>query len=148
MFDIGFWELVAIGVIGIVVIGPERLPEVVRSALIFIRKIRRGFSDVRADIERELDLDDMRKILHEADMREHIKKLNDGVMNLDKEARDLGTSIKEDLEHAYDGYTPEDASAEADTGIEPPTAGAAQTPPAADTADVQNSPPAEPPPKP
>ena len=119
MFDIGFWELVVIGVIGIVVIGPERLPEVVRSALIFIRKIRRGFSDVRADIERELDLDDMRKILHEADMREHIKKLNDGVMNLDKEARDLGTSIKEDLEHAYDGYTPEDGEAEADTGVEP-----------------------------
>ncbi|EHM55970.1 hypothetical protein HMPREF9080_00219 [Cardiobacterium valvarum F0432] len=90
----------------------------------------------------------MRKILHEADMREHIKKLNDGVMNLDKEARDLGTSIKEDLEHAYDGYTPEDASAEADTGIEAPTAGTEQTSPAADTADVQNSPPAEPPPKP
>ena len=134
MFDIGFWELV--------VIGPERLPEVVRSALIFIRKIRRAFSDVRADIERELDLDDMRKILREADMREHIKKLNDGVMNLDKEARDLGTSIKEDLEHAYDGYTPEDASAEADTGIEPPAAtGTDKTPPAADTANTENTPP-------
>ena len=131
MFDIGFWELVVIGVIGIVVIGPERLPEVVRSALIFIRKIRRGFSDVRADIERELDLDDMRKILHEADMREHIKKLNDGVMNLDKEARDLGTSIKEDLEHAYDGYTPEDGEAEADTGIEPPRDSKTDAPPAA-----------------
>ena len=120
----------------------------VRTAVITVRKIRRAFSDVRADIERELDLDDMRKILHEADMREHIKKLNDGVMNLDKEARDLGTSIKEDLEHAYDGYTPEDASAEADTGIEPPTASAEQAPPAADTADVQNSPPTEPSPKP
>ena len=142
MFDIGFWELVVIGVIGIVVIGPERLPEVVRSALIFIRKIRRAFSDVRADIERELDLDDMRKILHEADMREHIKKLNDGVMNLDKEARDLGTSIKEDLEHAYDGYTPEDANAEADTGIEPPAAtGTNKTPLAADTANTENTPP-------
>ena len=120
MFDIGFSELVVLGVIGVVVIGPQRLPEVVRTAVITVRKIRRAFSDVRADIERELDLDDMRKILHEADMREHIKKLNDGVMNLDKEARDLGTSIKEDLEHAYDGYTPEDGEAEADTGVEPP----------------------------
>ena len=148
MFDIGFWELVVIGVIGIVVIGPERLPEVVRSALIFIRKIRRAFSDVRADIERELDLDDMRKILHEVDMREHIKKLNDGVMNLDKEARDLGTSIKEDLEHAYDGYTPEDANAEADTGIEAPSAGAEKKPSATDTAGAPNRPPTETPPKP
>uniref|UniRef100_UPI00260B129F Sec-independent protein translocase protein TatB n=1 Tax=uncultured Cardiobacterium sp. TaxID=417619 RepID=UPI00260B129F len=61
MFDIGFSELVVLGVIGIVVIGPQRLPEVVRTAVITVRKIRRAFSDVRADIERELDLDDMRK---------------------------------------------------------------------------------------
>ena len=148
MFDIGFSELVVLGVIGVVVIGPQRLPEVVRTAVITVRKIRRAFSDVRADIERELDLDDMRKILHEADMKAHINQLNQDIMDLDKGARALGDDIKTDLEHAYDGYTPEDASAEAETGIEPPTAGAAQTPPAADTAGVQNSPPAEPPPKP
>ena len=120
MFDIGFSELVVLGVIGVVVIGPQRLPEVVRTAVITVRKIRRAFSDVRADIERELDLDDMRKILHEADMKAHINKLNQDIMNLDKDARELGDNIKTDLEHAYDGYTPEDGEAEADTGVEPP----------------------------
>ena len=120
MFDIGFSELVVLGVIGVVVIGPQRLPEVVRTAVITVRKIRRAFSDVRADIERELDLDDMRKILHEADMKAHINKLNQDIMDLDKGARALGDDIKNDLEHAYDGYTPEDGEAEADTGIEPP----------------------------
>ena len=120
MFDIGFSELVVLGVIGVVVIGPQRLPEVVRTVVITVRKIRRAFSDVRADIERELDLDDMRKILHEADMKAHINQLNQDIMNLDKDARELGDNIKTDLEHAYDGYTPEDGEAEADTGVEPP----------------------------
>ena len=120
MFDIGFSELVVLGVIGVVVIGPQRLPDVVRTAVITVRKIRRAFSDVRADIERELDLDDMRKILHEADMKAHINKLNQDIMDLDKGARALGDDIKNDLEHAYDGYTPEDGEAEADTGVEPP----------------------------
>ena len=119
MFDIGFSELVVLGVIGVVVIGPQRLPEVVRTAVITVRKIRRAFSDVRADIERELDLDDMRKILHEADMKAHINQLNQDIMDLDKDARALGDDIKNDLEHAYDGYTPEDGEAEADTGVEP-----------------------------
>ena len=119
MFDIGFSELVVLGVIGVVVIGPQRLPEVVRTAVITVRKIRRAVSDVRADIERELDLDDMRKILHEADMKAHINQLNQDIMDLDKGARALGDDIKTDLEHAYDGYTPEDGEAEADTGVEP-----------------------------
>ena len=130
MFDIGFSELVVLGVIGVVVIGPQRLPEVVRTAVITVRKIRRAFSDVRADIERELDLDDMRKILHEADMKAHINQLNQDIMDLDKGARALGDDIKTDLEHAYDGYTPEDGEAEADTGVEPPRGSEADTAPA------------------
>jgi len=130
VFDIGFSELVVLGVIGVVVIGPQRLPEVVRTAVITVRKIRRAFSDVRADIERELDLDDMRKILHEADMKAHINQLNQDIMDLDKGARALGDDIKTDLEHAYDGYTPEDGEAEADTGVEPPRGSEADTAPA------------------
>ena len=130
MFDIGFSELVVLGVIGVVVIGPQRLPEVVRTAVITVRKIRRAFSDVRADIERELDLDDMRKILHEADMKAHINQLNQDIMDLDKGARALGDDIKTDLEHAYDGYTPEDGEAEADTGVEPPRGSETDTAPA------------------
>ena len=79
MFDIGFWELVFIAVIGIVVVGPKRLPEVVRTIAVLVRKARRMFSDVKADIERELDLNDMRRIVREADMEEHIRQLNASV---------------------------------------------------------------------
>lgn len=136
MFDIGFWELAFIAVIGIVVVGPKRLPEVVRSIAIVLRKVRRMFSDVKADIERELDLDDMRRIVREADMEEHIRQLNQSVLDAESEVRDSGKALLRDIddvkakaESMMDVYEPTLADGEkiderladanADTGIEP-----------------------------
>ena len=126
MFDIGFWELVFIAVIGIVVVGPKRLPEVVRTIAVLVRKARRMFSDVKADIERELDLDDMRRIVREADMEEHIRQLNASVMDMDQEVRGTGKALLRDIdeikhkaEAMMDVYDPALADGEADTGIEP-----------------------------
>lgn len=135
MFDIGFWELAFIAVIGIVVVGPKRLPEVVRSIAIVLRKVRRMFSDVKADIERELDLDDMRRIVREADMEEHIRQLNQSVLDAESEVRDSGKALLRDIddvkakaESMMDVYEPALADGEkiderladanADTGIE------------------------------
>ncbi len=56
MFDIGIWELTIIGVVALLVIGPERLPEASRSAGRWAGKIRRTVSSLRAEIEREIDL--------------------------------------------------------------------------------------------
>lgn len=128
MFDIGFWELAVLAVIGIVVVGPDKLPEVVRTIAVTLRKLRRIFSDVKADIEHELDLDDMRKILHEADMKAHMDEINNNIMALDKEVRSTGEEAKKilhDIDHETnlsvdDGFTPETAEAEKDTGEEAP----------------------------
>lgn len=57
MFDIGFWELVVIAVVALLVVGPERLPQLVRDAARWVRMARRLVSDTRSQIERELDLD-------------------------------------------------------------------------------------------
>lgn len=57
MFDIGFWELVLIAVVALLVVGPERLPELVRESGRWIRAARRFVTDARYQIERELDLD-------------------------------------------------------------------------------------------
>lgn len=126
MFDIGFWELAFIAIIGIVVVGPKRLPEVVRSVAVVMRKARRMFSDVKADIERELDLDDMRRIVREADMEEHIRQLNQSVMDAGEDVRNSGKNLLRDIdeikhkaEAMMDVYDPALADGEADTGIEP-----------------------------
>jgi sec-independent protein translocase protein TatB len=61
MFDIGFSELVVIGVVALVVIGPERLPKVARTAGHLMGRFQRYAASVKADISREMELDELRK---------------------------------------------------------------------------------------
>jgi sec-independent protein translocase protein TatB len=63
MFDIGFWELAVIGVVALLVIGPERLPRVARTAGLWVGRARRFVSTVKADIDRELAADELKKAL-------------------------------------------------------------------------------------
>ena len=68
MFDIGFSELVAIGLIALIVLGPKRLPEVARTAGRWMGQLRRFIADVKQDIDREVnseDLAELRKLKHE-----------------------------------------------------------------------------------
>jgi len=61
MFDIGFTELIVIGVVALLVIGPERLPRVARTAGHLYGRMHRYVSTVKADISREMELDELRK---------------------------------------------------------------------------------------
>jgi len=61
MFDIGFSEILLIAVVALVVIGPERLPKVARTAGFLLGRFQRYVSGVRADINRELQLEELRK---------------------------------------------------------------------------------------
>jgi sec-independent protein translocase protein TatB len=63
MFDVGFWELTLIALVALLVIGPERLPKVARTAGLWIGRGRRLISSVKADIEREIKADELKEIL-------------------------------------------------------------------------------------
>ena len=76
MFDIGFWELLTIFVIGVVVVGPQKLPEVVKDIYSFLGRIRRMYENAKNDLSRELELDEIKKAAQQADMSEHIKKIS------------------------------------------------------------------------
>lgn len=65
MFDIGFWELVMVGVIALLVVGPERLPKLARTAGVYYGKARRFIATVRADVERELKAEELRRVVDE-----------------------------------------------------------------------------------
>lgn len=54
MFDIGFWELVVIGVVALLVFGPEEFPTMVRNVMGTMRKVRQLASSVRADLDHEI----------------------------------------------------------------------------------------------
>ncbi len=62
MFDIGFSELVVIGIVALVVIGPEKLPRVARTVGHLLGRLQRYVSDVKSDINREMELEDLKKV--------------------------------------------------------------------------------------
>ena len=62
MFDVGFSELLVIGVVALVVIGPEKLPRVARTVGALLGRMQRYVNDVKADINREIELDELKKL--------------------------------------------------------------------------------------
>ena len=63
MFDIGFWELSIIGIVALLVIGPERLPAVARTVGKYVGRANRFIANVKDDISKELKDEDLKKIL-------------------------------------------------------------------------------------
>lgn len=80
MFDIGFWELAIIAVVGLIVIGPDKLPGVARTAGMWVGRTRRFVSQVKTDIDRELKQEELRKALEDDVGLDEIKK----IMNTDQ----------------------------------------------------------------
>ena len=72
MFDIGFWELVAITIIALLVIGLEKLPKFAHDAGHVVRKIRRFIQNTKTELEKELDLNEINSLHDDID---HLDKL-------------------------------------------------------------------------
>lgn len=66
MFDIGFSELMLIGIVALLVLGPERLPKVARTTGHLLGRLQRYVSDVKSDINREMQLEELKKLQEEA----------------------------------------------------------------------------------
>jgi sec-independent protein translocase protein TatB len=81
MFDIGFSELMVIGLVALIVIGPEKLPRVARTLGHLTGRLQRYVSDVKADINREIELEELRK------MRD----------SMEKAATDMQSSVSSEL---------------------------------------------------
>jgi len=90
MFDVGFSELIVIGIVALVVIGPERLPKVARTAGHLLGRLQRYVNDVKADINREMQLDELRKL--QADMQESAHSLEN---SLNSEIQSIGKAVEQ-----------------------------------------------------
>ncbi len=80
MFDIGFLELIIIAVVGLVVIGPERLPGVARNVGKWVGRTRRFVTQVKSDIDREMKQEDLRQALERDAGLDELKQ----IMNSDR----------------------------------------------------------------
>jgi sec-independent protein translocase protein TatB len=123
MFDIGFSELMVIGVVALVVIGPERLPRVARTAGHLMGRAQRYVNNVKSDIRREIELDDLRKFKQGID--DAASELNASF----KETQDSLNQASQSLQAQFD-----DTASEVKTAFEPvlPLA----EPPGADPAEA------------
>ena len=82
MFDMGFTEMMLIGIVALIVIGPERLPGVARTAGKYIGRLKRFVTSVKADVEQELRADELRDIL--AQQQEELNSLKDSISDAGK----------------------------------------------------------------
>jgi len=100
MFDVGFSELVLVGVIALVVFGPERLPRLAREAALWIRKARSLAASVREDINRELQLQELQETLKEQQRALDFRKAIEPSIRLRQPATDRGTILVEETTRA------------------------------------------------
>jgi len=96
MLDIGFSELVVIGVVALIVIGPERLPRVARTAGHLLGRFQRYVAEVKADINREIELSELKNLRSTVEdaARSIEHDVKTGVQEAEKEFRDAQTALE------------------------------------------------------
>ena len=122
MFDVGFSELLVIAVVALLVLGPERLPKAARFAGLWVRRARSHWNSVKAEFERDLADDELRRTLR--DTQASLREARDSL-------RDAGSNLRRDFESASQdlmrGPMPPPSAPEPAAQIAPPEAIAAVT---------------------
>ena len=101
MFDIGFMELLLISVVALIVIGPERLPGAIRTATLWIGRAKRSFNQVKGEIEKEINADEIKRQLHNESILSDLKKAKGKADQLFADTRknidNINTEVNETL---------------------------------------------------
>ena len=118
MFDVGFSEIVVIAVVALIVIGPERLPKVARTLGHLFGRMQRYVNDVKADISREMELDDLRKLQASVQDAAHAieQTVNREITSTESELNSIASSAAHAMQPAADpaiDAPPTDATAPA-----------------------------------
>jgi len=103
MFDIGFTEIILVFVVALLVVGPERLPRIARTAGLWVGKMRGFVTSVKADIDRELATEELKKALAKQAAMPELEELIDGVTGEPLQAGEAGAAAQADsLQHSGD----------------------------------------------
>ncbi len=84
MFGISFSELLLVGLVALLVLGPERLPGAARTAGLWVGRLKRSFNAIKQEVEREIGADEIRRQLH-----------NEHILSLEQEARKILSPVQE-----------------------------------------------------
>jgi len=97
----GFFEILLIAVVALLVVGPERMPEAVRSAALTFGKVKRSLSSARSEIEKQIGMDDIRRQIHNEDVMDNLSKIKAGLSDIDRQI-DSGEVAMPHDQDAYD----------------------------------------------
>lgn len=120
MFDIGFFELVVVGVVALLVIGPERLPETLRTLALWWGRLKRAMQSTRTELEQQLGADDIRRQLHNEEIMQRL--------NSTKE--DIARAVNENVQDIQSNLRPGDSAPAVDNTLASPAATAREPAPA------------------
>ena len=120
MFDVGFSELMVIALVALIVIGPERLPKVARTLGILLGRAQRYVNDVKVDIQREVNLEELKDI--QSTFQAAAKSVGQSVTEVERELQAAGDSLNSSVTGAAESAAA--PAAQAPTALTPPTAAA------------------------
>lgn len=140
MFDVGFSEMMVIAVVALVVIGPERLPRVARTLGFWFGRLQRYVNDVKADINREVELEDLRKFKSQfEDAASGVEnEIRSEVAKTESTFSSAGTGLS-DISNAA-AQTPAETASAGPGAAEPPPAVAESLPAVAEPAGPAQKP--------
>jgi sec-independent protein translocase protein TatB len=101
MFGISFSELLLVGLVALLVLGPDRLPGAARTAGLWIGRLKRSFNAIKTEVERELGADEIRRQLH-----------NEHILQMEQEAKKLMAPLTDLQDQAREAFNPQQPSAQ------------------------------------
>ena len=112
MFDVGFFELMLIGVVALLVVGPERLPKLARTAGMWLGKGKQMINSVKADIAKEMKAEELKKIMEQ---QEQLNPVHEIMEDTKKTLNDIEKETRSSLDAAADGLSETRNKTPADT---------------------------------
>jgi len=105
MFDIGFWELIVISVIGLIVLGPERLPVAIRNIMRVINKIKAMANTVKSELSQELKLHEMNENMIKAS-KQGLDKLDPELQQSIDEMKKTAQEVTRPYQNEHQDHSP------------------------------------------
>ncbi len=137
MFDVSFSELMVIAIVALVVVGPERLPKVARTAGLLFGRLQRYVNDVKSDISREIQLDELKRLQSEMQesARSFERSMTEGVQSIEQSVEQTVGAAQSEIQALSSSVS--GGSEALATEISATTAASPETPPATAVASTE-----------
>ena len=100
MFDIGFPELIMISIVALLVIGPEKLPETIRTVSLWVGRLQRSFANIRREIENEIGADEIRQQIHNEGIMEDLEAAKNTIADVQDDIKGTIESAQEETKRS------------------------------------------------